>query len=291
MRERAQRDVFTVIFAVFLVGLLGLPHPVRARQAEEPPLPQPIGAINDYGAQLGPETRKQLQALAETLKAQADVRLVLLITLLDPFSNPAQLAAAIWDAWDLDSRTVLLLFVREEGDWRFFVQAGSELAPTLLAPDVQGGLERVRGLTAQRRIAQAAREALEGLAKRFQPSSAEKSPLAGKNQVPSGTKGPPSEEVINWRPWPWLVGGLAGLGALGLTLWALQRRRCPRCGERLRRRGPSAGMASFRHGRSRLQTRSDRRGWVYYCRRCGYARVASRGERGRGPQGRFSRRP
>lgn len=278
MRERAQRDVFTVIFAIFLAWLLGLAHPVRARQAEEPPLPQPIGAINDYGAQLGPETRKQLQALADALKAQADVRLVLLITLLDPFSNPAQLATAIWDAWNLDSRTVLLLFVREEGDWRFFVQAGSELAPTLLAPDVQEVLERVRGLTAQRRIAQAARKVMEGLAEHFQPSLAER---------PSSTEVSPLKGQASWRPW--LVGGLAGLGALGFTLWVAQRGRCPRCGERLRRREQSAGMASFRHGRSRLQTRSDRRGWVYYCRRCGYARVASRGERGRGPQGRFRR--
>ena len=278
MGERAQRDVFTAVFAVFLLWLLGFVYHVGALQAEEPPLPQPLGAINDYGAQLGPETRKELQALADVLKAQAQINLVLLITLLDPFSDPARLAAAIWDAWGLDPRTILLLFVREEGDWRFFAQAGSELAPTLLAPDVQDILGRVQKLTAQRRVAQAARVAMEGLARRFQPSLAENPPpLARKDQ------GSPRGEA-SWRFW--IVGGLAGLGALGLALWAVQRRRCPRCGERLHRRALSAGMATFRHGRPRLRSRSDRRGWVYYCRRCGYARIASRGERGRGPQGR-----
>jgi len=173
MGERArQRDLFAFVvfgFFIFFLLVVAFPWGEGLAQAEGPPLPQPLGPISDYGAQLGPQTRRALQQLAEALQAQADVTVRLLITLLDPFSNPARLADALWEAWGLGARAILLLFVREAGEWAFVVRAGAELAPALLEPELQGLFERVRRLTQQRRVARAARSAVEGLAERFLP--------------------------------------------------------------------------------------------------------------------------
>lgn len=274
MEERARRrDVFAFVFIAVFIAVVVFPWREGLTQAGGPPLPRPLGPISDYGAQLGPQTRRALQQLAEALQTQADVAVRLLITLLDPFSDPARLADALWEAWGLDARTILLLFVREAGEWTFVVRAGAELAPALLEPELQGLFERVRQLTQQRRVARAARLVVEGLAERFLPPP----PPAPAAPTPK-PEGAPGE-------WAWVVGGLA-LAGLALGLSVVRRRRCPRCGEPLRRRARALGMASFRHGHGRA--RSPRDGWVYSCRRCGYTRIASRGERGGGPQGRPS---
>ena len=261
-----------------------------AQAMAQPPvdLPQPLGAISDYGAQLGRSTRIQLQTQIDDLYQEAGIRVYVLVTLLDPFGNPSVLAERIWEAWALDEgedseKTVLLLFVREGEPWAFRWRAGSALAPQLRSPEMRETWEAVTALVEERKIAQAVREGVGGLHRFFVGPSPEPTPSPpSKEQRPSARTG-------RTPIWLYVVWGFFGLLALlgGLIAYALVWL-CPECGARLQRSpigayGLPPGPRSLRSS-SRRGARGARRGWVYYCRRCGYRRVRSGGERGRGPR-------
>lgn len=253
-------------------------------------LPQPLGAISDYGAQLGRSTRIQLQAQIDALRQKAGIRVYVLVTLLDPFSSPSVLAERIWEAWGLDAeegsnKTVLLVFVREGEPWAFRWRAGSVLAPKLRSPEMQGTWEAVTALVEERKIAQAVREGVEGLRRLFLRPSPEPE-LAPRAPSPSPEQAPSRRATGKVPIWLYVVLGFSvGLGLLGGVIAYALVWLCPECGARLRRSAigaygvyglPPPALRSSQAWRGR-RARGVRRGWVYYCRRCGYRRIR-RGE-------------
>ncbi|GEM_PF-2697626 len=278
--------VLALLATIALLGSGGVGGGARAGiAAEDPPpdvpLPQPLGAISDYGAQLGRSTRAQLQALIAQIEERAGVRVYVLITLLDPFGSPSALVEAIWDAWALEAqgKAVLLLFVREGEPWAFRWRSHPELGPKLRTPEALALWAEVEALVGDRKVAQAVRTAVEGLHRALGglPSPGPGGEGKGKEEeTPPEGAGPVRAIPI----WVYALGG--GLGVLGLLAGAVAYALvwlCPGCGARLARNplrpygvwpGPTG--------------RGGRRVWVYYCRRCGYRRVGSGGERGRGPR-------
>jgi hypothetical protein len=260
--------------------------PTVGSAVEDPLLPEPIGDLNDYGAQLGESTRRELQSQIDRLRGRAGVRVTVLITLLDPFSDPVRYAREIWERWELDQeqgqgqgQAVLLVFVREGERWAFAWRASPDLMPRL-----QGswGVELRRvvdELLQGRRVAQAARRALGALVEVFDVAP----PAA-----------PPETPVVRRGVWPyaptfgWIVGVGLGLGALYLGLRWIVRWICPQCGRKLRRRSP--GMPHLYGRRRRNGSRRSLREWVYYCRRCGYHRSGIRRRGGQRAAGARTRR-
>jgi hypothetical protein len=231
------------------------------------PLPKPIGAINDYAAALGRESREQLQALIAELRSERKVAVTILITLLDPYSDPRRLSEALWEEWKLGpERTIFLLLVREADRWRFHWKASPDLAAQLSDP--MGEYHRsIQGLLEERRVGRAALQAVEYLTEllggpkgvgpepRFEPEDRSLRPFLGS------------------PPFWYLLGGVAGMGVLWVLIRMVRVRLCPECGRRLSRRSAQAFGPSY----ARLARRGAR-DWVYYCQRCGYLRIR-RGER------------
>jgi len=212
-----------------------------------------MGAINDYAAALGRESRGKLQGWIDRLRRD-QVEITLLITLLDPFSDPRMLAEAIWEEWGLGGeRAILLLLVREADSWRFHYKAGRELAEQLRVYPMGEYRRHVEELLGERRVGRAALAAVKGLLDM----------LGGPPEdLSAGAAGPKIASPALW----YVVGGFFIALLMGL-IWALRVRLCPRCGGRLRRDaaalGPSYARLAGRGGRER----------VYYCSRCGYLRV------------------
>jgi len=224
---------------------------------DEPPLPKPIGAINDYAAALGPKSRKELDALIGRLRTEG-IEVRLLITLLDPYSDPKLLSQRLWEEWGLSSKgTVLLLFVREEDRWRFHWRASPDLAPRLSNKAAWKHREAIQALLIQRRVAQAARRAVSALSDLLGGS--------GETEATAPQRG--TSRLFQSR---WVGYGLGAIAAVGLMIglirWALVWL-CPECGSRLKRE--SGRAFGFGYG-SWVRGRRTRRNWVYYCRRCGW---------------------
>ena len=238
-------------------------------------LPQPLGAVSDYGARLGRKTREELQARISELEEKAGVSVYVLITLLDPFDNPSTLAEEIWKAWKLEEKAeaVLLLFAREGEPWAFRWRAHPALNPKLRSPEMRATWAEVEALVERRRIAEAVRTGVEGLHRLLLSPPPRAAPQ-------SGMQGGKTGKAVGLPAWAYALGGVLGVLLLltGAAAYALVWL-CPECGSRLAR-SPlpyGYGMRSYR------RARGVRRAWVYYCRRCGYRR-ASGGERGRGPR-------
>lgn len=256
-------------------------------EAVEPPLPEQIGAINDYAASLGRESRHTLRRHIEALAAEA-VEVVLLITLLDPFSDSPRMSQAIWNRWGLSSNSLLLLFVREGDRWVFEQRTGEELPRRPLGDEAR---REIRALLDDRRIASAAIRAVEGVAEAFEIGTLGAEERSPPGREPSGQATPGEDEGQSrafWkRPLFWgLLGGLGGValvwGAIRFALTWL----CPRCGARMQRQTvgrriqplAQARPRASRGGRGRAGGRKRSRTLVYYyCQRCGYRR-SSRGE-------------
>ncbi len=247
------RRAFWVIGGMICFGLF------KGLAAEEPPLPQPIGELNDYAGILGQESRQQLQRSIDELKTQG-VKVFLLITLLDPFSDPAQLAERIWQAWKLaPERTILIVFVREADQWALWWKLTPDLASQLdysSTGEYRSSLER---LLKERRVGQAVVHSIESLRGWFAP------PKASEELPPRA--GPSAGSPLFW----YLLAGAGGVGMIAGLIWFALVWLCPECGGRLSRRSAWA----FGPGR---WARSRRRERVYYCARCGYLRIR-RGER------------
>ena len=260
----------------------------RSAAQDAPDLPQQMGTINDYAASLGRQTRDQLQSQIDRLRTDANVNVAVLISLIDPFSDPARYAEAIWDEWELgDARTVLLVYVREGGErWAFRVRASSDVSNRLSALRLGEARTSIDSALADRDVAEAVRIGVGALAERWAPetpspsnaadetptSTSETDDAPSSTVTASGGEGPPW-----WRSlWAWIGGGiLVGLAVLGGVVWTLLTWFCPRCGARLRKREASV-MPWQRAVRGR-----GRRS-VYYCPRCRYERRPQR----RRPQGR-----
>lgn len=232
--------------------------------ADEPPLPQAIGDINDYAGILGPESRQQLQSLIDELKHQ-QVNIRLLITLLDPYSDPTLLVEKLWQKWELsEEQTVFVLLVKESDHWvfhwRFSQDLASQLEPSLVGKH-RSSLQR---LLDERRVGRAAVQAVESLRE-----------LLAKPQIQELNKSLEGAKVrrpfLGSPAFWYLSGGLAGVGGLVGLIWLALVWLCPQCGRRLRR--------SYWFRPSYARRARERRGDpVYYCPQCGYMRVR-RGER------------
>ncbi len=247
----------------------------HAEEEAPPPLPKAMGAINDYAAVLGKESREQLQTWINELKTKSKINVVLLITLLDPYSDPPTLTQKIWEAWKLGGEpTIFLLFVREADRWAFDWKFTQDLAPRLVDLSLGGELIRsMQALLNERRVGTAAMQAVERLKATLieletpesQPQAQEEPSLPAPANVPRSFVGSPAF----WS----IVGGAAGIAVIAGLIWFALTWLCPGCGGRLSRGstrtfGPSYSLRSRRR-------RGER---VYYCRRCGYLRVR-RGER------------
>lgn len=260
---------FVLVLILILVLVMG-GTPTVGFPAEEPRplLPGRIGDLNDYGAQLGEGTRRTLQSQIDRLRERAGARVTVLITLLDPFSDPERYAREIWKRWELDQeqgqeqgQAVLLVFVREGERWAFAWQASSDLMDRLGGSWAAELRRAVDERLQERRVAAAARRALSTLS-----DALDVGPPAA----------PPEPPAVRRSTWPyapafgWGVGIGLGLGALYLGLRWVVRWVCPACGRKLHRR--SAGMSHLYGRRRRNGARRSPREWVYYCRRCGYHR-------------------
>jgi len=261
-------------------------------------LPERMGPINDYAAQLGNEQRERLKFLVERLAyetgIEGGIQANLLITLLDPFSNTTRFASAIWDHWELqNNNTLLLVFVRDQGAWYFHWQA---------SPDQMGNLnalvnetkifERAVQLVRDRRISDAAVEAFEQLALNYAGPEIEEIPedeiLFNDASLESPLNPEPldqeqdevlfedfSTESINTQTtsedqtlW-YALGGVGGSLVLFLLIRMAFMSSCPHCGGRLQRRDASMGRTSYRRSTS---SRSKR---ITYCPNCRYQRTAA----------------
>jgi uncharacterized membrane protein YgcG len=239
--------------------------------ADEPPLPQPIGAINDYAAILGRESRQQLQSWIDELKAKREINVVLLITLIDPYSDPPALMEKIWESWKLGAeQTIFLLLVREADLWFFQAKA----SPDLALPDSEYR-RSIQRLLDERRVGTAAMRAVEHLKNALlEPETPEPHPEIVDSQSPETTLPQRSPSFLG-SPLFWSIG--AGFGLIASVIWWALLWLCPGCGSRLQRSTTRAfGRWGLRAGSRGNRRRAQER--VYYCRRCGYSRVR-RGER------------
>lgn len=240
---------------------------------DEPDLPQQIGAVNDYAASLGRQTREGLQTQIDRLRSEANVDVAVLISLIDPFGDPARYAESIWNEWGLGSeRTVLLVYVREGGErWAFRVRASSDVSSRLSGLRLGATRTAIDDALADGDVAEAVRIAVDALAERWAPGTPASSGEPG-DADPSGStstsnSASPTDRSPWWGSvWVWIGGGaLVVLIGIGGLIWAMLVWFCPRCGARLQKRTESS-TAWDRVGRGR-SSRS-----VYYCPSCRYVR-------------------
>jgi predicted RNA-binding Zn-ribbon protein involved in translation (DUF1610 family)/uncharacterized membrane protein YgcG len=166
-------------------------------------LPKQMGDINDYGGVFG-GNRKKLQGIIDDLKGFG-VNLVVLISLRDPYNDPALYAAKVMEEWGLDERTVFVVFVREEEGWSFVIKIGSGLELEL------GKINHLERLVKEGRI----REGVEETA----------------GHISAIIKGEYKEQDSGL----FAFYGLAVLAVAGIFLAAWRFLRfCPHCGRRMR---------------------------------------------------------
>jgi len=271
------------IATLALVGLALLTGSASAQ--EEISLPQQMGAINDYAASLGRQTREHLQSQVDRLSSEANVDLAVLISLIDPFGDPARYAEAIWSQWELGSeRSVLLVYVRAaESRWVFRARGSSDVSDQLSTLRVGQTRSAIDDALADRDVAEAVRAGVDALTAQWAPvtdSPSSADGTTGSDSATSSSDGAaataqPAESPW-WQPlWAWIAGGVALLlGILALVVWALLTWFCPRCGSRLRRRTatPRPGERAGRGEASRS---------VYSCPNCRYVRRPRHGRRNR----------
>ncbi|OGF53977.1 MAG: hypothetical protein A2Z21_05155 [Candidatus Fraserbacteria bacterium RBG_16_55_9] len=240
---------------------------ILADEPAPPPLPKAIGAINDYAAALGRESRQQLQTWIDELRAKTKINVFLLITLLDPYSDPPTFTQVIWESWRLGTeRTIFLLLAKETDHWVFHWKSSTDLALRLANPS-EDYQRLIQGLLDQRRVGTAAVQAVDHLRGLFiepeLPKPQEEQPL------PSPAK--PRQSFLGSSTFWYALGGLAGVGGIAGLIVLARARRCPRCGGRMSRRSTQPFGSSYA---KRARRRTPER--VYYCRQCGYQRVRRR---------------
>lgn len=218
-----------------------------------------MGALNDYAAQIG-NSRPALEAALTGLQSRAGIQATILITLLDPFDDPDQLATRIRTDWKIpEAKAVFALFVKERDTWVARIWLSSDLSERF-ASGPQATLEKqVRQDLQQRRVSQAVRETVDALAQAFLPPEPPK-PQPPAERPPAGQSAPTSRKsLIGWMPPVVFYGAVALWVTLLVVIGvrALLYRFCPACAGRLR----------VRQGRAHR---------VYYCERCGATYVRPR---------------
>ncbi len=241
----------------WLIGLLVASAIFYSCLGQEPPLPKPMGALNDYAAAIG-NSRPALEAALTALQSRAGIQATILITLLDPFDDPDQLATRIRTDWKIPgTKAVFALFVKETDTWIARIWLSADLSERF-ASGPQAALEKqMKQDLQQRRVSQAVRETVDALTQTFLPPEPPKPPAGNPpaNQgVIKGTRG-----LIGWMNPVVFYGAVALLAVLLVIIGirALLYHFCPQCAGRLRVR----------------QSRTNR---VYYCERCGATYVRPR---------------
>jgi len=260
------------LFGFVLCLLLFLSRNVGADEATEPPLPQAMGAINDYAAVLGKESRQQLQSWIDELKTKAKISVFLLITLLDPYSDPPTFTDKLWKSWQLEAEgTIFLLLAREADQWVFYWRSSPDVASRLASPrgneDYGPSIQKLLG---ERRVGTAAMRAVEHLREKLIPSEPQPKPEQESPTSPSSSR-TASSAIVGSRVFWYVFGGIAGAGLTGGMLWLAFVWLCPSCGGRLSRRSAQPIRSFYARG---VRKRAGER--VYYCHRCGYRRVRRR---------------
>ncbi len=275
-----------IYFAALASTLLVLtlePDPLAAAQAGSTPLPQKTGAINDYAALLGSEGRKGLEELVESLQTGAGIRVTLLFSRLDPYSNPALFADALWVAWQLEAeKSLFLLFVVEETSWKFHWKASPDLTAPFSEQPVKDALKRLESSVGERKISDAAITFLGALKKQWVP---EPVPLpiaepAPPNASTNTTTTTPQEirprnnstmPAGRWLGLPMSFWYVAGGVLVALFLFVLIRAAllssCPKCGSSMQKR-----QEAMRYSQSQRRGSQRKRQMSYYCPNCRYQR-------------------
>lgn len=245
-------------------------------------MPQKTGAINDYSATLGNESRKTLQDLITTLLNDGKTRVTLLFSRLDPFSNPPQFGEALWQAWQLEGeRSIFLLFVTEENDWQFYWRTSADLSASFADSAIKEALAKAQKSVSDHNISEAAIDFVTTLKGLYvvvpvtpPPSQANSSNTA--TTQPSTTNVPPdqmlpqqqSSKFLSLPMSFWYVAGGVGVALMLLLLIrGAFLSSCPKCGGPMRKRQESMGYSQLQRPSSQRKSRV-----VYYCRNCRYQR-------------------
>jgi len=235
------RTLLAHSLCLVVAGVLGVSFAASALS-----VPSPIGNLSDYGAVFDRHGRDEVNASVAEIAKLLRIDVVVLLTWENAYPTVEQLADAVFGAWNLTPRRVILaVFLRVGTDWTASVAASSGVRAEL------GGIEqrleqRMRDLVNHRRIEEAVRALFNEL--RGLPAAVRASAALAK-QKPAASGG----------DLPIAVAVGAPLASVAVLAWVIHRRVCPRC----------AGILRVERSRSRTVRRSHS---VYYCRRCGYRR-------------------
>jgi len=235
------RTLLAHSLCLVVAGVLGVSFAASALS-----VPSPIGNLSDYGAVFDRHGRDEVNASVAEIAKLLRIDVYVLLTWESAYPTAAQLADAVFGAWNLTPRRVILaVFLRVGTDWTASVAASSGVRAEL------GGIEqrleqRMRDLVNHRRIEEAVRALFNEL--RGLPAAVRASAALAK-QKPAASGG----------DLPIAVAVGAPLASVAVLAWVIHRRVCPRC----------AGILRVERSRSRTVRRSHS---VYYCRRCGYRR-------------------
>jgi uncharacterized membrane protein YgcG len=209
-------------------------------------VPSPIGSLSDYGAVFDRHGRDEVNASIAEIATLLRIDVYLLLSWENAYPTVEQLADAVFGAWNLSTRRVILaVFLRVGMDWTASVVASSGVRAEL------GGIEqrleqRMQDLVDHRRIEEAVRALFSEL--RGLPAAVRASAALAKQKPASSGGGLPIAVAVG-----------APLASVAVLAWAIHRWVCPRC----------AGILRAERSRFRAVRRSHS---VYYCRRCGYRR-------------------
>ena len=235
------RTLLAHSLCLVVAGVLGVSFAASALS-----VPSPIGNLSDYGAVFDRHGRDEVNASVAEIAKLLRIDVYVLLTWENAYPTVEQLADAVFGAWNLTPRRVILaVFLRVGTDWTASVAASSGVRAEL------GGIEqrleqRMRDLVNHRRIEEAVRALFNEL--RGLPAAVRASAALAK-QKPAASGG----------DLPIAVAVGAPLASVAVLAWVIHRRVCPRC----------AGILRVERSRSRTVRRSHS---VYYCRRCGYRR-------------------
>jgi uncharacterized membrane protein YgcG len=209
-------------------------------------VPSPIGNLSDYGAVFDRHGRDEVNASIAEIAKLLRIDVYVLLSWENAYPTVEQLADAVFGAWNLTPRRVILaVFLRVGTDWTASVVASNGVRTELGGID-QRLEQRMRDLVDHRRIEEAVRALFNEL--RGLPAAVRASAALAKQKPASSGGGLPIAVAVG-----------APLASVAILALVIHRRVCPRC----------AGILRVERSRSSTARRSHS---VYYCRRCGYRR-------------------
>jgi uncharacterized membrane protein YgcG len=235
------RTLLAHSLCLVVVGTLGVSFGGSAAS-----VPSPIGNLSDYGAVFDRHGRDEVNASIAEIAKLLRIDVYVLMSWESSYPTVAQFADAVFGAWSLSSRRVILaVFLRVGTDWTASVVASSSVR-TELAGIEQRLEQRMRDLVDHRRIEEAVRALFNEL--RGLPAAVRARASLAKQKTASSGGGLPVAVAVG-----------APLACVAALAFLIYRRVCPRC----------AGILHTERPRFRTTRRSRR---VYYCRRCEYRR-------------------